>query len=565
MDPPILLGATLPDDIVYEVYRVLARIDPPRRPRLKGDRIALPGALGWIVLTHVCRRWRRIGTELSSLWAAIVNTFPPDDATILQRSKSQKLSMKVSSSRSYNVTRGTWPMMEALHILPRIRHLQFSLSEFTPDRGKAWSALVASPSLLHLTKLCIGSNHRSPFNSLPLEAPALRFLTTNVFFPLNAKNLKVLKVKGEHWHWRLLLHFLSHYPSLRELYCEAVAGEPIENFYFESEKIHRALEDGYAFARELVIPSPVVLARMETVEISDKHRELSGLLELLTHLDLPASISLHVDRIRGRERLLALLLRPEMRYSPRNTLTIRDMWGDDDEDFNVDCPRILITLTEGNVCLELGDADEDDSVQMSTWLELEYVPDVLEAMGRDVASIIRVLAFVHDCRCGEFGIECVGTIDCPNFSRVAVSLHRFKNVSELHLIRQGRCLLQILPSLCAPTSHTDWTFPALRILVLVLGDTQPRKFWDQLRAMLASRRAEGRPVERLVVGGTGACHARDFADDAEWSAGSECDEEEHIVALLKVREINLDEERQLVAEVVDEREMLCNCFEELFC
>ncbi|VDC02085.1 unnamed protein product [Peniophora sp. CBMAI 1063] len=73
----------LPIDVVCEFFRQAALADPPRRK--KGDTIddlyfsrSRPQgfALGWIILTHVCRQWRTIGIEhMAPLWASIVTVF----------------------------------------------------------------------------------------------------------------------------------------------------------------------------------------------------------------------------------------------------------------------------------------------------------------------------------------------------------------------------------------------------------------------------------------------------------------------------------------------------------
>ncbi|KAI0050364.1 hypothetical protein FA95DRAFT_1467881, partial [Auriscalpium vulgare] len=55
----------LPPEILGLVFSFEAEMDPPR---CYED--AKPN-LGWINVTHVCRRWRYIATDHSSLWARI--------------------------------------------------------------------------------------------------------------------------------------------------------------------------------------------------------------------------------------------------------------------------------------------------------------------------------------------------------------------------------------------------------------------------------------------------------------------------------------------------------------
>jgi hypothetical protein len=54
----------LPPEILAQVFHLLVLAEPPRS--LSGER-----GLGWIRVTHVCRHWRQIALDDSSLWAKI--------------------------------------------------------------------------------------------------------------------------------------------------------------------------------------------------------------------------------------------------------------------------------------------------------------------------------------------------------------------------------------------------------------------------------------------------------------------------------------------------------------
>ncbi|KZV64056.1 hypothetical protein PENSPDRAFT_189568 [Peniophora sp. CONT] len=69
----------LPDDIVYELFEAAALVYPPRSlakmpASVRRERAPEHTSLGWIILTHVCRRWRSIGLSatLAPLWARVV-------------------------------------------------------------------------------------------------------------------------------------------------------------------------------------------------------------------------------------------------------------------------------------------------------------------------------------------------------------------------------------------------------------------------------------------------------------------------------------------------------------
>ncbi|KZV64057.1 hypothetical protein PENSPDRAFT_656845 [Peniophora sp. CONT] len=69
----------LPDDIIYELFEAAALVYPPRslskmHPFVRRKRAPEHTSLGWIILTHICRRWRSIGLSatLAPLWASVV-------------------------------------------------------------------------------------------------------------------------------------------------------------------------------------------------------------------------------------------------------------------------------------------------------------------------------------------------------------------------------------------------------------------------------------------------------------------------------------------------------------
>ena len=115
------LDSKLPDDIIYEIYRVSFKIDPPRAAQSNYYYHSQPATLGWINLTHVCRRWRMIGLEVSSLWAGVLCVFSPDVKAILKRAKNAKLTI-VEVAYVHNILAApTNPYLGRKH-RPRRRH-----------------------------------------------------------------------------------------------------------------------------------------------------------------------------------------------------------------------------------------------------------------------------------------------------------------------------------------------------------------------------------------------------------------------------------------------------------
>ncbi|KZV63212.1 hypothetical protein PENSPDRAFT_657495 [Peniophora sp. CONT] len=548
------LSTQLPDDIVYEVFHASAQANPPCSPRRRGFDDP-PGSLGWISMTHICSRWRQIGINIPSLWAQIICTFSANKTTILHRARDAPLTLKIDDAPNYICQSGFWPVTEATHLFSRTRSVRFHL--YTTN---ALTTYLATTALSHLTELDITSVYRSPICGLPLEVLALRAFTTNIYLPLRAPVLRVLDIQGTHWHWRLILELVGYYPSLQELHCPQTVGPPDRDDFYDPPSGWIDLRDSYILVEELGDASPVHLPNLQTLDIPDGRWGFQhNILVLLYHLDLPARIPLKLKETRGKEHFLSWLSRPEMAFSPRDVMAIQDTYD------YVEEPLLQITLSEGEPWFKWSDVPQD-SVRLSAWLESTDVPDILEAMGSAATSTIRLLAFRHDdCICVD---QCLtGTVNCTDLPRVATSLRRFTNVSELQLLRQGDDQVDILSLLCAPSSDADWVLPGLRCLVLELGRTQYKAFWTQLRDMLASRHAEGRPLERLIVRGRGACHPEDCLETDDWGdwsgrngSESEYNElKEHIAARLKIYEITLAEERHFVEEVIDERNIACHC------
>ncbi|KZV76246.1 hypothetical protein PENSPDRAFT_552457, partial [Peniophora sp. CONT] len=70
----------LPSEVLTHIFALLSEIFPPTSRKPNGFGLARrtflstgPGEtmLGWVFVLHVCRRWREVAVECSSLWANI--------------------------------------------------------------------------------------------------------------------------------------------------------------------------------------------------------------------------------------------------------------------------------------------------------------------------------------------------------------------------------------------------------------------------------------------------------------------------------------------------------------
>ncbi|VDC02099.1 unnamed protein product [Peniophora sp. CBMAI 1063] len=91
-----LTAATLPDDILCELFEHVAAIDPAGWNK-NNDKGRGKTVLGWIVVTHVCHRWRSTCLGMSYLWAHIASSFhdPSIADVILSRAGDAPLTIGV--------------------------------------------------------------------------------------------------------------------------------------------------------------------------------------------------------------------------------------------------------------------------------------------------------------------------------------------------------------------------------------------------------------------------------------------------------------------------------------
>lgn len=142
MSVAVNVTRTLNDDILRELFHVVAALEPPQstedvsqnrvftggaRPLVGGAR-ALRIAESWVRLTHVCQRWRDIllGTGLAHLWGRITFTLPSNSAFPILLSRSRNAPLDVVLDTSISVLRAglVQRVQEALTNLSRIRYLR---------------------------------------------------------------------------------------------------------------------------------------------------------------------------------------------------------------------------------------------------------------------------------------------------------------------------------------------------------------------------------------------------------------------------------------------------------
>ncbi|KZV71171.1 hypothetical protein PENSPDRAFT_650924 [Peniophora sp. CONT] len=130
LSSPNLNTELLNDDVLREIFDYVAYLEPYERHPFNHQ---LLHALGWIRLSHVCRKWRSLLLDMPTLWGriALVSAGPPPRAsgTFLSRSRNSLLDAEFSRGGSLRYStavhdRHRKRLMEAAKILaPRLRTL----------------------------------------------------------------------------------------------------------------------------------------------------------------------------------------------------------------------------------------------------------------------------------------------------------------------------------------------------------------------------------------------------------------------------------------------------------
>lgn len=134
----------LPPEVLALVFRFLSFEDPP---------FSIIHDLGWIRATHVCRHWRQVALDNSSLWARISGVWMNMEAysEILARARSAPLDIDITFGRSLN---------------PEV-------------------LLILSPHISHIRelRLCMYARHFDSVQGIcSQEAPALEIFELRVYF-----------------------------------------------------------------------------------------------------------------------------------------------------------------------------------------------------------------------------------------------------------------------------------------------------------------------------------------------------------------------------------------------
>ncbi|KZV61828.1 hypothetical protein PENSPDRAFT_739694 [Peniophora sp. CONT] len=482
----------IPEDIICELYAILADVDPPHHDKqhIWGERIHY---LGWIRLTHVSRRFRSVAIGLHSLWGNIVCTLPRGCKTILERSRNMPLTLNLRHHGGPDYSE----LLPIFDILRRARHVSDQWKEEDPPRRKVWWTAHPFPSLEYF-KLWASKPSPVPGGLGHLTAPALHtYIAIGIFVPLTAPLLQELDLTCE-VGWKEVLDFLRSCPLLATLRLVNL---------IQSTTMHAGP------------PSAISLPHLKSLSIHIGDNLNSAVaFHILDHLIFPQSATVNFDAVywplEDPRLPSALLAHHHLQSSARDTLSIIAQRETED---TLGLLEIQISENRGRPFSEHGALVHDGSgitTELDEHEDALQLAKALTPLSPATLQSIRLLAIYA-------GREIENAYEDPDnwYDPLALSEEAFtetwqaaralENVETVYFRDIGQGSMSLL------MPHPEWeaseenhvAFPNLRTIVI---DTVQCKKRDHgvggdLLEVIEARLAVGRPIERVVLmsGGLG--------------------------------------------------------------
>ncbi|KZV63335.1 hypothetical protein PENSPDRAFT_212578 [Peniophora sp. CONT] len=524
--------ARLPNDLIRDLFDILAVVDPPRGP-------AGGGSLGWVKMTHVCQRWRVIGISLPQLWARIVCTFPPDAEAVLERAGDVPLIIDLDTGgRKY------WDELSLGAIITRAQAVVDSGTE-SPKKGKKgvdWQKILDGrhlPLLLEFNVCTTGFDRRNYDWVGHVEAPALKTCTFNLYIPLIACSLQSLTISGLDWYLPRCLSVLKHCPNLSRLYISAI----LENGDEDSDDDELLLSVDQALCPELPV--------LRTIHFKDVDNLTVSFLQHIRSLD---NTGLRFDdnwRFDTWDYVFSRF--SDSLLHEHLSIVCTDVSFNDvsfNDNYDVPVHRFFFARESSAYTRAINILPEDLVMSKRTDRDGDALHELLEHVPNVRAGAVRTLNFdwSPDRRSPR------NDMYASELESLSPSLQRFHNVTTLRIGDAGFLIIALLGS-------NEYTiFPDLHTLVIHPDkNSVTRERWHEVRRMLAARPIR---IPRLIIRGSMLCHT------TEWQHPGHFDTEHSWKQILDECYISLEEERLLVDELLDERDGIdalphCRCWSKI--
>ncbi|KZV64216.1 hypothetical protein PENSPDRAFT_175356 [Peniophora sp. CONT] len=525
---------SLPDDIINELFDIAADLDPAGQPESASNR----RKLGWINLTHVCRRWREVGLDRSTLWANVVTTFPRALDVMLARAKSVPLTLDIYDiAFMRGLLLSPTYLASILFLVSRARHIKDEdhwdsgcrpVNAVTNSRRhrkdpstvnrRNWAHILRGQTLptLEYLELIDGSwyNDRRPIVvETPFTAPNLHTCKLGRFIPFRAPSLSSLWLNDTRLAWTHHLDILDACPMLVDVTIlgglwSDIGEQNLDYFeHSESWMEESELEDALAALCDVPNSRPVVaLDCLQTMTLDHCGCEAHLLLQ---HLSIPAHATVEVgafDEIilfrRFISQLQPRLCRPEM--------TVLQLSSRSSSEF-FDRPFASVSFAGSIVNWEWPSVKSTDvtiklnfSVSPDHHRKSGFMPSLLSSLPSATAAHIRTLSFG-----GEYFNDVEYDLSPEDVGRWITLLTNFSGVTTLYL--QSNVYSVLSSYLNEQTATSETLLPNLHTVVLYGdpdGDPVFCTWWADIESWLLMRKTTGSPVMRVVLTGI-LCHLVD--------------------------------------------------------
>ncbi|KAI0027832.1 hypothetical protein K488DRAFT_90404 [Vararia minispora EC-137] len=188
----------LPDEIIREIAVILGHIWPPTVPHCDGS--TKSPSLGWVLLSHVCKRFRDVLLDHHTLWAQVVSVFPSAHHELLRRAGARPISLLIPGHTCSHTPSRVQFMVDHLQ---RCREIVVARCQDTDaDTVRLDFAVFSGKELPHLQKLdlSLSTHHARLVSDLAFEFPAMvspqlhTLRLDSIYVPFNAATLTHLEL-----------------------------------------------------------------------------------------------------------------------------------------------------------------------------------------------------------------------------------------------------------------------------------------------------------------------------------------------------------------------------------
>ncbi|KZV70340.1 hypothetical protein PENSPDRAFT_752659 [Peniophora sp. CONT] len=378
----LALPSLLPPEVLAHIFSFLSEVYPIN---LAHGYYTSPSTLGWVFVTHVCRRWRHVCLGQPALWAHLDTDGRQPWNIFLERAKESPLSINGSLNRD----RGN-PLQRINSILAHQHHLrELTLLSLRPSQvleladGFDGSATRLRTLMLSCSPAGSESIPLLPTSFLSRIAPNIEQLALNC----------VLFLWGGSYPKLTRLHY---HPGVQRTH-HTRPGDAIFDVVRTLRRLpvlkDLRLDDAYAEeSQDFETDTPISLPSLESVSMKTKG---DSCWRLWSRLLIPATAVIFISSTRRTAvgDLIAHTLRDHLRTSPYASFST----------MSIQLPH------ESKVVFSMDDLEPIDGVSNSSCyhpaeITLHIPVTAAETLARQLASEVR-LENIHDLTCDSVGIR----------------------------------------------------------------------------------------------------------------------------------------------------------------